>query len=89
MQIVIDISDEEYKTLSKTSEKEKANELSYYERVIANGIPYKPKAAKRPQGEWLSTTFLGECSLECNQCGKADFGVKYYNFCPNCGARMI
>lgn len=39
MKLVIDISDEEYKTLSKMSEKEKVNELSYYERVIANGIP--------------------------------------------------
>jgi hypothetical protein len=43
MKIVIDISDEEYKTLSKMSEKEKVNELSYYERVIANGIPYEHK----------------------------------------------
>ena len=39
MKLIIDISDEEYKTLSKMSEKEKVNELSYYERIIANGIP--------------------------------------------------
>ena len=43
MKLIIDIPDEEYKTLSKTSEKEKVNELSYYERVIANGTPYEPK----------------------------------------------
>ena len=39
MQIVIDIPNEEYKTLSELSEKEKVNELSYYERIIANGTP--------------------------------------------------
>lgn len=39
MKIVIDIPNEEYKTLSKMSENEKVNELSYYERIIANGIP--------------------------------------------------
>lgn len=39
MKLIIDIPDGEYKTLSKMSEKEKVNELSYYERVIANGIP--------------------------------------------------
>ena len=37
MKIVIDIPDEEYTTLSKMSEKEKVNELSYCEKVIANG----------------------------------------------------
>lgn len=39
MKIVIDIPDEEYKTLSKLSEKERVNELSYYERIIADGTP--------------------------------------------------
>lgn len=40
MKLTIDIDEAEYTTLSKMSEKEKVNELSYYERVIANGIPY-------------------------------------------------
>ena len=39
MKIVIDIPEEDYKTLSKMSEKEKVNELSYYERIIADGTP--------------------------------------------------
>lgn len=43
MKLIIDVPDEEYKTLSKMSEKEKVNELSYYEMVIANSIPYEPK----------------------------------------------
>lgn len=39
MRIVIKIPEEEYKTLSEMSEKEKVNELSYYERIIADGAP--------------------------------------------------
>ncbi len=37
--LVIKIPEEEYKILSEMSEKEKVNELSYYERLIANGTP--------------------------------------------------
>lgn len=39
MKVMVDILDDEYNTLSNMSEKEKVNELSYYERIIANGIP--------------------------------------------------
>ena len=39
MKLMIDVTDEEYKLLSEMSEQEKANELSYYERIIANGTP--------------------------------------------------
>lgn len=39
VKLMSEIPDEEYKTLSELSEKEKANELSYYEKVIANGTP--------------------------------------------------
>lgn len=40
----------------------------------------------RPQGEWINTSpydIEGECSLCCYLSNKC------YNFCPNCGARMI
>lgn len=40
MKLIIDIDEAEYTTLSMLSEREKVNELSYYERAIANGIPY-------------------------------------------------
>lgn len=42
----------------------------------------------RPQGEWISKELYGCTCLQCNQCGKADFDIKYDNFCPNCGADM-
>lgn len=89
MHIVIDIPNEEYKTLSELSEKEKVNELSYYERIIAQGIPYE----ERPKGEWIETVerrgcFVGDetvYSYTCPFCGAKEF--KKYPFC-HCGAKM-
>lgn len=86
MKLIVDIPDEEYKTLSKMSEKEKVNELSYYERVIANGIPYE----ERPQGEWIIDGHHIRCT-KCNEyiCNTDREGDKIPdNFCPNCGADM-
>lgn len=54
MKLIVDVPDEEYNTLSKMSEKEKVNELSYYEKIIANGTPYE----ERPQGDLISRSEL-------------------------------
>ena len=43
---------------------------------------------ERPQGEWISLKLFRDTYLACNKCRKAVFGVMYYDFCPNCGARM-
>lgn len=70
MKLIIDISDEEYKTLSKMSEKEKVNELSYYERVIANGIPILNEGdlisrseLKKAYFNAINETSIGEVSI--------------------------
>ena len=50
--------------------------------LIANSIPYE----ERPQGEWINTSpydIDGECSLCCYLSNKC------YNYCPNCGAKML
>ena len=39
MQIVIDIDTATYTALSSCTEREKVNELNYYEHLIANGTP--------------------------------------------------
>ena len=66
MKLIIDVPDEEYKTLSKLSEKEKVNELSYYERIIANGIPL-PRIYKCPKCLYL---FNGKYDPnKCPRCG--------------------
>ena len=46
IKLIIKISEEDYLTFSELSEKEKINDLSYYERVIANGIPLKRELDK-------------------------------------------
>ena len=53
-----------------------------YEAGLAQG------KSERPQGEWIRTGLYGQTCLECNKCGKADFDIKYDNFCPKCGAKM-
>lgn len=39
MKILIEIDEEEYKTLSSLSDREKVNDLMGYEKIIANGTP--------------------------------------------------
>ena len=66
MILIVNIPDEEYKTLSELSEKEKINELSYYERIIANGTPYD----ERIQGDLISREALKRViKIECNPYG--------------------
>lgn len=60
-----------------------------YEEGYHNGMEIgKTLNPKIKHGEWISTTLLGQYCLECDQCKRVDFGIKYYNFCPNCGADM-
>ena len=86
MKLIIDIPDGEYKTLSKMSEKEKVNELSYYERVIANGIPYESKAEplhKMQICEYDEAFTIDEMLEETAFCRNCKISS-----CPNCGADM-
>ena len=43
IELIIKIPEKDYLAYSKLSEKEKVNELSYYERIIANGKPLPKK----------------------------------------------
>ena len=54
----------------------------------------------RPKGRWIDKQHLcGYCSAECSSCHKRSNGYvhdngfsleyKYYDFCPNCGAKMV
>ena len=60
MKLIIDIPREDYKTLSKMSEKEKVNELDYYEKIISNGIPYE----EGPQEDFISREALKKAISE-------------------------
>lgn len=48
IEVVVKVAKEDYLTFSKLSEKEKVNELSYYERIIANGIPLPKRLEDYP-----------------------------------------
>ena len=54
---------------------------------------------EQKKGKWIHKEYsIGACYAECNEChyrarGIAEdygfgFNYKFYNFCPNCGAKM-
>ena len=55
---------------------------SDYERGYSEGV----HDTERPQGEWKHIV-EEDNDVECPFCGFQEDGV-YYNFCPQCGARM-
>lgn len=78
MKRIIEIDEEEYKALSELSEREKVNELSYYEKIIAQSKPYeeprdnfdlgyvKGLEDTRPKGEWI----FKNGKYRCTACGE-------------------
>ena len=66
IELVIKIPEEDYLTYSELSEKEMVNELSYHERIIANGTSL-------PKGHG-GLIDVGQCDrkLFYQQCGGAD-----------------
>ena len=63
-----------------------------YEAGKFDGLVESNKA-DRPRGEWIihDEMPLGWLDIKCSRCGSV-YGMdevgQYYNFCPNCGARM-
>ena len=83
MKLVIDISEEDYKSACKREFSMDGSMLIY------NAIREGTECKERPCGEWIyhaEWELDGECAYECSRCGMgADVD---YNFCPNCGADM-
>lgn len=67
IELVIKIPEEDYLVYSELSEKEKANELTYYEKMIAYGTPL-PKGHGR----------IGD--LDALRCENTDFDT-YNDYC--------
>ena len=78
MKIVIDIPDEEYTTLSKMSEKEKVNELSYYERIISNGIPLPKGHGDLIARDYFTDKYAGCGNVYCEAIS-----------CKDCNSRIV
>ena len=58
IELVVTIPEEDYLTFSELSEKEKINDLSYYERVIANGTPLPKGHGDLKDAEKLKHAFI-------------------------------
>lgn len=68
--------------------------------MISNIVNGKPHYFKEPKtGHWINKQHLFDsCSAECSSCHKRSNGYmhdngfsivsKYYDYCPQCGARM-
>lgn len=48
-------------------------------------IEEAPTLEERPTGEWIEEL---PNVYYCSRCRSEPFGDNYYNYCPNCGARM-
>ena len=79
MKLIIDVEKDYYEIIKYNVEQ--GQKYKPWE-IIANAIPYE----ERPQGEWKHIV-EEDNDVECPFCGFQEDGV-YYNFCPQCGARM-
>lgn len=100
MKLIIDIPNDLYEKISKSTENWAARYVEGWDitvaRIIRNGTPYE----ERPHGEWeiLKGDYFtggGDPVLICPFChseeskhmGGIEFPVNW-DFCPNCGASM-
>ena len=83
MKIVIDIPEEDFNNIEPFFNGETIKggfNLFNVLRIIKNGTPL-------PKGHWDSRT------CKCSECGYQiaflEYAERKYNFCPNCGAKMV
>ena len=57
-------------------------EAKAYVKGFIEGLDARPE----PIGEWIDN---GDCEYLCSICGMSLLFEPHYNFCPNCGARMV
>ena len=66
-----------------------------YKEDNAPTVVNEKLTTERPQGEWIYNQYCGNPNIgnwHCSECRHIIYGgysqKPYYNFCPNCGARM-
>ena len=83
MQIVIDISEEEYNLIMLKQKVEVGGVTSEAEKYIAKGKPL-------PKGIWQGSNVPERFGIthRCSNCGYGTRSNELHNYCPNCGAEM-
>ena len=92
MKLLIDIPDSDYERIkdlvANDTRYTTATTIGTAYQVIANGLPYED----RPQGEWEVYGRQGGIPIT-DICTNCKYEMKWYrnkyNFCPNCGAKML
>ena len=59
--------------------------------MVCDRMPIIEAEPERKKGKWVSAKDGIDGHVKCNQCFKTydyDSEAQYYNFCPNCAARM-
>ena len=76
MKLIIELPEEYYKAIMEIP----VNQSTADMLIIRNGIPL-------PKGRWIEQ----ENCYECSNCGiiRAKGKTGLYNYCPNCGAKMV
>lgn len=67
-----------------------ANTFEYFDKLWKIAYERGKKEASPKKGEWVAfANEGGELDLRCSVCGEEQgFFFGYFNYCPNCGARM-
>ena len=99
MKLIIDIPEEEYEIYSSLSEREKVNDLTGDEKLIAYGTPI-PDNPQPKTGHWIEgqTDNPNIHNILCSCCfegypskghANSQYTREKFKFCPNCGFRMV
>lgn len=82
MKLIIDIDEDTYKDIKKGKVYSSMRDVPQESVLaIANGIPLEPKS-----GKWK---FVCQHWRKCSECGYSHKFAEDWNYCPNCGARMV
>lgn len=83
MKLIIDMPEDIYREMLKSFDLYKKEHEKICYTAIANGIP------QEKTGHWIIHSDYD--AMECDKCGKlfSEYDYNDFNYCPNCGCRMI
>lgn len=93
MKLIIDIPDKTFECLENMLKAECVDPYSLADIIVNKSIPIIP-TEEQPTGEWVYVQYdapqIG--NWHCSNCRHIEWGSvsqkPYYDYCPNCGAKM-